>query len=310
MELKRLVPCGNSLRGFISLLTTLALVPALIASGCGPEHSSSPLVFTGAADDDPAWSPDGSLIAYRHLPESLGNPADPPGLYVVDPLGRGARLVLPGNVREPSWSPDGTQLACIADGGITVLDVMADTTRELGPGSSSSPTWSPDASMLAFDTFDPGLGNTRAVWTVRSDGTGAARVGTSAGGEWCQPAWSPDGGRLLHLRFLTGTSEPELAVMDTAGANLVRLTDNAVADQDAAWSPNGQRIAWTRIQNNVPGVWIMDGDGRNARMLTLGSDPSWSPDGQSIVFCRAASGSLSTLFICIVATGATRTLFQ
>jgi len=55
--------------------------------------------------------------------------------------------------------------------------------------------------------------------------------------------------------------------------------------EDAAWSPDGKRVAFTRYG---AGLFVARGDGTSARRLTRGliDDPSWSPDGRSIVFSK------------------------
>jgi TolB protein len=53
-----------------------------------------------------------------------------------------------------------------------------------------------------------------------------------------------------------------------------------------AWSPDGRRIAFTRLGE----IHVVDADGRNERRLTTmaqpGAFPAWSPDGRTIAFAR------------------------
>ncbi|HEX5851116.1 MAG TPA: hypothetical protein VFY59_18095 [Rubrobacter sp.] len=75
-----------------------------------------------------------------------------------------------------------------------------------------------------------------------------------------------------------------------------RLTSN-VMDRDPSWSPDGTRIAFTRLNgcqdpSCVFGdVWVMDADGTNQRRVTEGFNPSWSPNGRKLAYeSCAASG--------------------
>lgn len=60
-----------------------------------------------------------------------------------------------------------------------------------------------------------------------------------------------------------------------------------------SWSPEGKRIAFARRLGDDAGIYIMDGDGDNARQLTNGrhdTEPAWSPDGRTIAFVRGTDG--------------------
>ena len=102
----------------------------------------------------PAWSPDGSQIAYVSL-----QGGKPWKIYLISPQGGAPQELLPENVGEidVSWSSDGTQLAFgrlsfvlnTATNGIQVVDMK---TRQMSilPGSPGlfSPRWSPDGRYI------------------------------------------------------------------------------------------------------------------------------------------------------------------
>jgi TolB protein len=69
------------------------------------------------------------------------------------------------------------------------------------------------------------------------------------------------------------------------GTGLARLGAADVFDQDPAWSPAHDRIAFGRSAN----IHVMQADGSDLRQLTssgLDKAPTWSPDGQRIAFSR------------------------
>jgi Tol biopolymer transport system component len=59
-----------------------------------------------------------------------------------------------------------------------------------------------------------------------------------------------------------------------------RLTRGFAQDDQAAWSPDGRRIAFTRDGK----VAVLDAASRRVRVLAPGRDPDWSPDGRRLVF--------------------------
>jgi Tol biopolymer transport system component len=138
-------------------------------------------VLTRGPDDSfqPAWSPDGTRIAYLSRPSGAGDAT----LRVawVDgtadrPLGTTQYYVRP-----PEWSPDGRQLAATRnDMMIVVVDAgTGAVVREIAPGMS--PTWSPDGRHLAF--VSNGI-------TLEDANGPDYRIIQFFGYE---PAWSPDG---------------------------------------------------------------------------------------------------------------------
>jgi len=74
------------------------------------------------------------------------------------------------------------------------------------------------------------------------------------------------------------------------GTGRVRLTTSGDAGQ-AAWSPDGRRIAFVRAVSEADhDIWVMSSAGRGKTRLVGGrtddTDPAWSPDGRRIAFTR------------------------
>ena len=83
----------------------------------------------------------------------------------------------------------------------------------------------------------------------------------------------------------------DIYVIDAAGGNLRRLTNNRGLNWFPSWSSNGKRIAFQSNKDGNNDIYVIDAAGGNQRNLSnnLGDDrcPSWSPDGERIVFASA-----------------------
>ncbi len=89
----------------------------------------------------------------------------------------------------------------------------------------------------------------------------------------------------------------------------VTLTPEGEEPFSPAWSPDGQRIAYTRLGTAQPGIWIIGANGQSPTRLTDGSsdlDATWSPDGQRIAFARRGT-SPQGIYV-VDAAGGTPTL--
>jgi Tol biopolymer transport system component len=177
---------------------------------------------------DPAWSPDGSVIAFQS--EATGT------LHVIAPDGTGEHRLaaLANTFLWPDWSPDGSFLATGAgvdnrdgSGGQTDIFVVSANGTVIknmskDPADEFSPSWSPDGSRLAWARI-PKDGSARAFIVVaRPDGPNVVEIRVDA--DLAPPVWAPDGTRLYS--YVTGSDGKfhELVVIDPEGvAPVVRL---------------------------------------------------------------------------------------
>jgi Tol biopolymer transport system component len=179
---------------------------------------------------------------------------------------------------DPSWSPDGTQIAFRSErsGEPEIWVMNADGTGQRRLAEGLSPAWSPDGSLIAF-------AGRAGLSVIGPDGTGLRVLPNTEGGEY--PSWSPDGSQIAFNSNLTGDHVMYIAQAD--GSKVLDLSRVGEGWQ-VAWSPDGRSILFTSHRDhldNYTDVYLMRPDGSAVHRLThaLAYTPAWSPDGDSIV---------------------------
>ena len=88
---------------------------------------------------DPAWSPNGTRIAYTRYNGSTYD-----GVWVMDTDGRNQRRLTNGFTGGPSWSPDSTHLTYSGPVGIGVVNADSAVSHQITINSDWGPAWSPN----------------------------------------------------------------------------------------------------------------------------------------------------------------------
>jgi Tol biopolymer transport system component len=107
------------------------------------------------------------------------------------------------------------------------------------------------------------------------------------------PAWSPDGKRVLFAR--SGTTTQDLWVMNADGSGATQITHLDGTAFDPTWSPDGRQVAFVHGDDSTDGIVIANADGSGTPTVLPGTapdddSPAWSPDGTRIAFRHFDSG--------------------
>jgi Tol biopolymer transport system component len=224
----------------------------------------NPAIAKGSANFYPV-SPDGTMIAYSTFGEKNGAPDR---VWVVN--------------------MDGTEKRAITPPG---LDGYA-------------PDWSPDGSTLVFQGRDHdskrGIGQLYLADVATGELTKLTDLDPSWAGMWIVTAEiSPDGGSVLFQLPVGGSDqERDLWTIPITGGTPTLLRRNAGY---GSYGPDGAIVFVDHPNAMRGGIWLMDADGRNARMLTGGRQewPEISPDGTRVAY----SDESGTVFVLDIATG-------
>ncbi|HVH40455.1 MAG TPA: LpqB family beta-propeller domain-containing protein [Gemmatimonadaceae bacterium] len=175
----------------------------------------------------------------------------------------------------------------LAGGGVPVRLNAGNVSRDPSP--------SPDGSQFAFavSQTDPMGAQQHDLFIVNRDGLNMRWLTRTPGMER-EPAWSPDGARILFSAIDASSEHIDIWVVNVDGSGLTNLTaalgEDLTNKRNPAWSPDGSRIAFVAAREGQHKVWTMNADGSGAAPLTVdfGFDqsPSWSPAGDRIAFSR------------------------
>jgi serine/threonine protein kinase len=248
-------------------------------------------------DTEAVFSPDGTRIAFR----SSRNGG---GIFLMKETGESVKQLTNFGFN-PTWSPDGKEIACVEDD-ISILagrrrfpsrlwavSVATGEARVISESDAIQPNWSPRGKRIAYTS---GEADKRGLWTVRPDGSDAKPVGTNNAGD-SGAVWSPDGKYLYFTSARSGVAylwriaieeesgdvsgEPEL--IPTPGAYNYQIAfsrdgKHLAFSQDQA-TRNIYRLAFDPVTSKITGPpeQITRGTG------TLFS-PAISPNGEWLIF--------------------------
>ena len=238
----------------------------------GEGYSPTQLTFSvmaGYSDIYPAYSPDGTSIAYARWDgqNSKGPNYD---IWVLSQDGTSERQVTDTATDEmyPSYSPDGTTIVYSSNDGqdeeIYAVPVSGGAPSQLTDNSKDdvSPVYSPDGTTIAYQSHD---GQDYEITTMPANGGTPVQLTDNATGD-SYPDYSPDGARLVYGHY--DGQDVEIYSMPASGGMPTRLTDNTLPDTGAVYSPDGTTIAYQSHDGQDYEITTMPANGGTPAQLT------------------------------------------
>lgn len=213
----------------------------------------------GLSADRPAWSPDGTRIAYEHQPEEDSADRD---IYVRDLAAASPVPLTSGGPHEggPAWSPDSQTLYYSFGDVATNSDIMREPANGSGTptlavldsgGSEFEPSISPDGASICFTVGD-----------------------------------GPDGTTDVFTSSLAALGTPN-DLSDNLPILPVSPVPPQYADYDCTWSPDGTLIAYVRGASGDGALVMKRADDTSPAPIPLedapdvfDGNPDWAPDGR------------------------------
>jgi len=203
-----------------------------------------------ATGSEPSWSANGRFLAYT----TAGGDVD-----VVDEAGKRPRRLI-GNAAEPSWSSLG-QVAFVRGASIWRVSATGKSPRSLGPGTD--PSWAPSGKLIAFSYRGD-------IWTMNANGGSRRQLTQTADVDETKPSWAA-GGKEVAFEGAPSGGGPVVLYVDKLGHGISAIQVGS-SEYDSPFAATG--VSWQHVRMIVPTIsdkrpYVTVRDGYGHRFSTI-----------------------------------------
>lgn len=236
-------------------------------------HNPQPILTSRRPIMSPAWSPDGSQLAYVSFERNSS------AIYVQNIFTGKKKLI---SAREgingaPAWSPDGSSIAMsLSINGnpeIYTTNVSSGALKQITHSSAidTEPSWNGTGSII----FTSDRGGQPQLYRISLNGGGAQRI--TFEGKYNSAADIAN----KKIAFITGNRGAfHVAIKSISGSGKDMLS-NGLLDESPTLAPNGAMVAYTTLRNGQNTLAVVSDNGKSRQFLTSPAgdvrEPAWSP---------------------------------
>jgi Tol biopolymer transport system component len=166
-------------------------------------------------------------------------------------------------------------------------------TNKSAQGIAATPIWSPDGQQIAFLSRRD---SQNGIWIMPAFGGAATLVKALDGPSAGLVGWS----KQSQIYFVSRGNLMSVDINSQQVSEVVKFESTRALDRSFGVSPDGERIAYSDVQNGQRDLFVVSKSGGDRKQLTndqpADTRPVWTPDGESVVYSSSRNG-IKQLFL-------------